>query len=236
MSVLELAGVAKRYRRGHRELSVLRGVSLAVDVGEVVCVCGARRSGRTTLLRVAAGVEPPDAGCVRFAGVELEAASSELRRQLVVASTRFIAPLGSDVLEQVAAPLLAVRVSRKHADLWARRALERVGADELALAAPMALVPTDIVRVALARAIVREPRVLVFDEPTNGIDQLERERLLVLIQTIAHEAGVAVLMTAGETASVTGADRVLRLTGGELLGRAAPASADVIELRRRVEP
>jgi putative ABC transport system ATP-binding protein len=236
VSVLELERVAKRYRRGHRELVVLRSVSLAIGTGEVVCVTGGRRSGRTTLLRIAAGVETPDEGRVQFAGAELHTASRDLRRQLVFGSSRFISPLGSDVIEQVRAPLYPVGVSRDQASLQAHRALERVGVADLALLPPQALVPSEMLRVVLARAIVREPRMVILDEPTNGIDQLERDPLLRLIQTLAHDSGIAVLLTAGETASVTGADRVLRLTEGELLGRSAPASAEVVELRRPAEP
>ncbi len=232
MSVLELAGVWKRYRRGHRELVVLREVSLAIGTGEVVSVTGGRRSGRTTLLRIAAGVETPDEGTVRFAGADLRGAPRELRRQLVFASTRFIPPLGSDVIEHVMAPLLAVRVRRGQASLQAHRALERVGAADLSLTSPETLIPSEALRVAVARAIVREPRLVILDEPTNGVDTLERDSLLLLLQTIAHESGMAVLLTGGETASVTGADRVMRLMGGELLGRTASASADVVELRR----
>jgi len=232
MSLLELAGVGKRYRRGHRELVVLREVSLAIGAGEVVHVTGGRRSGRTTLLRIAAGVESPDEGTVRFAGSELRGASRELRRQLVFANTRFIPPLGSDVIEHVMAPLLAVRVRRDQASLQAHRALERVGAADVSLASPETLIPSEVLRVAVARAIVREPRLVILDEPTNGIDPLERDPLLLLLQSLAHESGIAMLLTGGETASVTGADRVMRLMGGELLGRAASVSAEVVELRR----
>ena len=232
MSVLELAGVGKRYRRGHRELVVLRDVSLAIGTGEVVSVTGGRRSGRTTLLRIAAGVEAPNEGTVRFAGTDLRGASRELRRQLVFATTRFIPPLGSDVIEHVMAPLLAVRVKRGQASLQAHRALERVGAADVSLASPETLIPSEALRVSVARAIVREPRLVILDEPMNGVDPLERDPLLQLLQSIAHESGMALLLTGGETASVTGADRVMRLMGGELLGRAEPSAAEVVELRR----
>lgn len=236
MSVLELENVSKRFRRGHREMIVLRNVALSIDAGEVVCVSGGRRSGRTTLLRIAAGIEAPDEGSVRFAGTNLRDASNELQRQLAFGTTRFISPLGTDVIEHVMAPLLAVRVSRDEAGLRAHRALERVGVGEVELMSPDELVPSEVMRVVIARAIVREPRLMILDEPSNGIDALDRDPLLSLIQTIAHESGIAVLLTAGETASVTGADRVLRLSEGELLGRVAPSAADVIQLRRSAEP
>jgi ABC-type lipoprotein export system ATPase subunit len=236
VSVLQLKDVGVRLRKGHRELVVLRGVSLEIVAGEVVCITGARHSGRTTLLRVAAGVEPPDEGTVRFAGADLRAASPERRRQLVLGNTRFISQLGRDVLEQVMAPLMAMGIPRDEASLQAHRALERVGVADVELQAPAELVPVEAARVMLARAIVREPRLLILDEPTNGIDALDRAPLLSLIQSLAHESGTAVLLTAGETTSVAGADRILRLSEGELLGRVTPAEGDVVPIRRATEP
>ncbi len=232
MSVLALEHVGKRYRRGHRELVALRDVSLEMESGEVVCVTGARGSGRTTLLRIVAGSEAPDGGRVRFTGIDLHDLAPVQRRQIVVCNTRFLPAHGRDACEHVMTPLLALRLARDEAGLRAHRALERVGAAELAFTSPADWIPSEAVRVALARAIVRGPRLLVLDEPTNGVDAVERDALLTLIRRIAHESGVATLMTAGDTTSVTGADRVLRLSDGELLGRAAPAAADVVELRR----
>lgn len=232
MSVLALEHVSKRYRRGHRELVALRDVSFELAPGEVACVSGARRSGRTTLLRIVAGVERPDGGCVRFAGSELAGARPALLRQIAYCNTRFLPAHGRDACEHVMTPLLAVHVARDEAGLRAHRALDRVGAADLAFTAPEDWIPSEALRVALARAIVREPRLLLVDEPANGVDALERDPLLALIQRIAHESGVATLLTAGETGSVAGADRVLRLSDGELLGAAAPPAAQVVELRR----
>lgn len=232
MSVLALENVSKRYRRGSRELVALRNVSMEVENGEVVCVSGGRGSGRTTLLRIVAGTERPDEGRIRFAGVELSAASDAFRRQIAFCNLRFLPAHGRDACEHVAMPLRAIRVSHDEAGLRAYRALERVGAANFAFAQPHEWVPAEAARVSLARAIVREPRLLILDEPTNGLDPVERDPLLSLIQKIAHEFGIATLLTAGDTASVTGADRVLRLSDGELLGRAPRPAAEVVELRR----
>lgn len=232
MSVLALENVGKRYRRGHRELVALRNVSLEVENGEVVVISGARGSGRTTLLRIIAGAERPDEGRVVFSGVDLASASATLRRQIAFGNTRFLPAHGRDAAEHVMMPLLAIGVSRDEAGLRAHRALERVGAAELAFTVPEAWISSEALRVSLARAIVREPRVLLMDEPTNGVDPTERDPLLSIIQRVAHEAGIAMLLTAGETTSVAGADRVMRLSDGELLGRAPRTGAEVLELRR----
>jgi ABC-type multidrug transport system ATPase subunit len=236
MSVLSLENVSKRYRRGSRELVALRNVSMEVETGEVVCVSGARGSGRTTLLRIVAGTERPDEGRVRFAGVDLSDADDELRRQIAFCNLRFLPAHGRDACEHVAMPLRAIRVSHDDAGLRAYRALERVGVPDLAFTPPHAWIPSEAVRVSLARAIVREPRLLILDEPTIGVDLVERDPLLSLIQQIAHDAGIATLMTAGDTASVTGADRVLRLSDGDLLGRPPRPAADVVELRQPPVP
>ena len=231
MSVLSLENVSKRFRRRHRELVALRNVSLEIGNGEVVCVSGGRSSGRSTLLRIAAGEEQPDEGRVRFVGTDLRAAPDTLRKQIAFCNTRYLPAHGRDACEHVAMPLFAVSISRDEAAVRAHRALERVGAADIAFTPPAAWIPSEVVRISLARAIVREPRLLIFDEPTNGVDALERDPLLLLIQRIAHESGIATLHTAGDTASVTGADRVLRLSDGELLGRTAPAAAEVVALR-----
>lgn len=232
MSVLALENVSKRFRRGSRELVALRNVSLEIETGEVVCVSGGRGSGRTTLLRLASGNERPDEGQVRFSGVELSKAGDDLRRQIALCNLRFLPAHGRDACGHVAMPLRALPISHDEAGLRAYRALERVGAAELAFTAPHEWIPSEAVRVSLARAIVREPRLLLLDDPTNGVDPLERDELLRLIQQIAHASGIATLLTAGDTASVTGADRILRLSDGELLGRAPRPAAEVVELRR----
>lgn len=232
MSVLRLENVSKRYRRGSRELVALRDVSMQVESGEVVCVSGARGSGRTTLLRIVAGLARPDEGHVLFAGVDLSNASDEQRRQIALCNLRFLPAHGRDACEHVAMPLRALPISHDEAGLRAYRALERVGVADLAFTRPPEWIPSEAVRVSLARAIVREPRLLMLDEPTKGVDPVERDPLLSLIQQIAHDSGIATLLTAGDTASVTGADRLLRLSDGEMLGRPAQPPADVVELRR----
>jgi ABC-type multidrug transport system ATPase subunit len=231
MSVLSLENVTKRYRYGHRELIALRSVSLQVGNGEVVCISGARGSGRTTLLRIAAGIEAPDEGTVRFAGADLGRATPEMKRQIAFCNTRFVPSHGRDACGHVLVPLMAIGVSKDDAQLRAHRALERVGIGNLAFTSPDQWIPAEAVRVSLARAIVREPRLLILDEPTIGVDTTERDPLLLLIQRIAHESGIATLVTAGDTTSVSGADRVLRLSDGELLGRPAAPAAEVVELR-----
>jgi ABC-type multidrug transport system ATPase subunit len=234
MSLLELVHATKRFASGQRETVALRDVSLELDAGEWMVVYGQRRSGRTTLLRAAAGILPLDGGDVRFEGRELGGRRRPLGSELGYCSASFDPAHGGSVAEHVAVALLAHGVGRLRARACADAALAHVGAGGCANLDPRELHVDELVRAGIARALVTDPRLLLLDEPTNGVELLERDGILELLRSLADE-GVAVLMTVGEP--VAGADRVLALDGGRLRGHALPEQAPVVPLRpRRVEP
>lgn len=227
VSTLVLDRVTKRFARG----VALDDVSLDVDAGEVVGVWGRRRSGRSTLLRVAAGIERPDAGEVRVEGADVWRTRSA-RRTVAVWHPLFPPDHGRTVERQVAMPLRRGRCPGDDVRIAARAALHRVGADACAERSPGDLDAEEIVRVALARALVTRPKVLVLDEPLTGIDVLAAEALLELIVEIARHERIAVLLTAAEVAQLAGVDRHLSISGGALRGTTEPTPADVLRLRR----
>lgn len=235
MSLLVLDSVSKRFARGARgrEQLVLRGVSLEVASGEIVAVWGRRRSGRSTLLRVAGGIEPPSDGVVRFAG-------GDLRRSPMLGApggigyctTGFTRMLGERVVEHVAAPLLGHDVPVLQAEMRAHAMLRRVGAASCAPLAPEELDHAEAIRVGIARALVAEPRLLLVDEPAGGIPPARhRDAILALLRSLADE-GIAVLVTVDEATELAGADRALTLDDGALRGDTATAMAAVLPLRR----
>jgi ABC-type multidrug transport system ATPase subunit len=234
MSLLELEGVSRRHGRGAGEREVLRDVSLALDAGELVAVWGARRSGRSTLLRVAAGIEPADAGVVRFAGRALSAGGGEaLGSGIGYCRRGFAGAESENVLDELIAGQLARGVPAAAAGTRAHASLARAGVTECAARGLRELGSGEAVRVVLARALALEPALLVIDEPAMGVDLLERDGVLALLRSLADE-GVAVLMSAGESTELAGADRALSLSGGELRGSLGPAElAPVVPLRRR---
>lgn len=233
MSLLHLEGVTKRYTTGRREYAALLDVSLEVEPGELVAVWGLRRSGRTTLLRVAAGVEQPDEGTVRFCGEDL-GRGNFLGTQIGYANATFMPSQGGRVVDHVGVGLLAAGTPLAGARARAYRALARVDATECAELHPRLLDPAESARVGLARALVTGPRLLLADDPTNGVDLLHRDPILALIRSIADE-GVAVLMTVGDAVDV--ANRVLTIAGGRIRGDAAREQAQVVPLRlARSEP
>jgi putative ABC transport system ATP-binding protein len=228
MSLLVVAGVSKRYRRGRREYVALNDVSLSVERGEVVAVLGTRQSGRSMLLRIAAGLERPDEGTVRFEGVD--PSPSVIGRRLAYCRMSFSELEGDRVLDHVAAGLLAQSVATVSAARTAERALARAGVANCARMRPYELHAAERVRVAIARALTSSPSLLVIDEPTATVGFLERDPILRLLRLIADE-GVAVLMSTGDATCLSGADRAMSLEQGELRGELEPHEAEVVPFR-----
>jgi ABC-type cobalamin/Fe3+-siderophores transport system ATPase subunit len=233
VSLLTLAGVSLR----HPSVTALADVSLEIVMDELVVVWGPARSGRTTLLEVAAGLRKPDSGTVAFAG-RAPRASLGRHEGFAVVSSGGRALLGHEelVIDQVAYPALRV-MSRWRAQAAADAALHRCGVEDLGHTPMRSLSHAERVRVLLARGLVREPRLVLMDEPTAGLSHTETERFLDLVQSLVRD-GVAVLMTddAEGSALVAGA-RVLTMQRGTLRGAGPSPPADVIPLeQRRAEP
>jgi ABC-type lipoprotein export system ATPase subunit len=231
MSLLTLERVSKRYRRGRRDVVALDDVTLAIEPGELVAIWGVPRSGRTTLLRIAAGLEQPDRGGVRFGGNTLTDGHDDcLAPGIGFVQVDLAGVGGESILDHVAMPLLARGTAPEIARARAMLQLERVGAAACAHLQPRELEPTERVRVAIAQALVTGPRLLLVDDPTRHVDLLEREAVLLLVRSIA-DGNVAVLMTTGEAMGVSGVDRALTISGGILRAEAATDGGNVVALR-----
>lgn len=224
--LLQLESVRKSYWRGPREVRVLRDVSLDVHAGELVGVYGQRGAGKTTLLRLAAGFEPPDGGEVSFDGERL---CDRSRRELAAVRRERIgwverAGPQSDELPMriyVALPLYR-RLGPVEAQRRAVAALAKVGADEAADARWSSLSDTTRILAAIAQALVREPKLLLVDDPTAGLGILDRERVVGLLRAAAEGGGLGVLMAVPDMPAMLHAHEVRSLSRGRLL---APADA-----------
>lgn len=230
--LLELSGVCKQ--SGESAQDILRDVSMALDQGELVMVWGRRRSGRSTLMRVAAGVQAPDTGLVSFAGCDLAGSGREaLGGEIGYCQRTFRPTEGGSVLDQLIVGQLARGVTQAAAGARARNALERVNIGRCAMLNAGALDAAETVRVAIARAMVHGPRLIVIDEPTLGVDLPERDGILQLLRSLADE-GMGVLASTGETTGFAGSDRALSLSNGMVRGQLTPQLASVFPLHPSV--
>jgi putative ABC transport system ATP-binding protein len=233
VTLLAIEHVSKTYQRGRGKLHALADVSLEINPGEVVGVWGRRFSGRTTLLRVAAGLETPDSGRVLLDGIDVaDHPEGTVRRRIAYCHTSFAPAHAELVVEHVAVPLLAMGTRIDRACTRAQAMLDRLGAGACAETRPHELAQGELVRVVLARALLQQPQLLLIDEPTSGVDLLEREDLLTTLHVTARDEHVAVLLTASEAAGTSGADRALMLEDGVLHGDAIPHAAAVVPFKR----
>src|ERR1700722_161702 len=235
MSLLELQRVAKRYRDGELERVILREVSLEIASGELAVAWGLRGCGRSTLLRVAAGVEAPDGSVVRFEGRDLAVHGEEILGAGLGYCQKTLRGGSQRVEEVVIMPLLAGGVPRALARSCATAALERAGVASCATLRVSALDTAEMIRVSLARVLAHRPRLLVIDDPIQGVDLLARDGILALLRSLVDE-GMAVLASTSDSTALSGADRTLALSAGELRGPRPAELAPVLELRPAARP
>ncbi len=236
--LVSLRGVRLHYVRGQRHVvRVLDGVSLGVAPGELVCVWSQRGQGKTTLAKVAAGLVRSADGRVLFEGEDVWAMPDERRAGLLGDAIGWVelAPpetLGRPVVEEVAMPLLRAG-GRDEALARARRALELVGAAGCAGERWESLDEEERARVALARGIACEPRLLVVDDLTATLGGRAADEVGELLAGWAHERGVGVLACVSSLSEAGWADRVATLFGGELLVAPRVSREGVVELDGR---
>jgi predicted ABC-type transport system involved in lysophospholipase L1 biosynthesis ATPase subunit len=222
MTLLSLTQVTRRCGDGRREVTVLDRVCMEVAPEDFIGLWGPRRSGKTTLLRVAAGIEVPDAGAVCFDGHVLTQMSSNERARVL--RTHGIAHVCGDwrpqlnqpCIDSVAMALLGDRVSLREARPLARRALEKVGAGACAEVWTSRLSAGERVRVALARGLIREPRLLLMDEPAVSPSPIECHELYALLRSLAGENGLAILIASADLDALEGARRIMSISDGDL--------------------
>jgi ABC-type lipoprotein export system ATPase subunit len=216
--VASARGVVKVYGQGRAALRILDGLDLDLHAGELVAVTGRSGSGKSTLLNVIGALDRVDAGRVEVCGIRLDGASESelapLRRDrigFVFQAFHLLPELTG--LENV---LLPARLDGRRVSLTRGLELvERLGLTAAAERLPGVLSGGEQQRLAIARALVNDPVLVLADEPTGNLDAESGETVLGLLRAIADE-GRAVLLVTHERPATSRADRVLRLEGGRL--------------------
>jgi putative ABC transport system ATP-binding protein len=215
--MLHIAGIGKRF--GGRP--VLGSVSLRIAAGEYVAVVGESGVGKSTLLNIVAGLEPPDSGTVSFLDTEVTALDDDARTVLRRENFGFVFQAFHvlphlTVQQNVGLPLLLRGFEAKDIEARARQSISAVGLAGREQSMPRELSGGELQRVAIARALAGEPKLVLADEPTGNLDQENARQVLALLREQVKAHGAAgILVTHSEAAAAT-CDRRYRLTSSGL--------------------
>jgi ABC-type lipoprotein export system ATPase subunit len=219
--LLELERVVKRYHGAGEEVCAVNGVSLTVNASEMVALRGPSGSGKSTLLKLAATLLAPDHGTIRFGGVDLSSFSERdesdyLRRDVGYISQRDRLMPRVSALENTSVKLVLGGVGRREAQAQALQWLQRLGLADRAGHTPEQLSGGERQRVAIAQALVGDPKLILADEPTGNLNSALSLQTIALLGKIAHERGAGVLLVTHDSDAAQLADRGFTLRDGEL--------------------
>jgi putative ABC transport system ATP-binding protein len=217
-TILSGTDLSKKYG----DLEVLKGVSLAIDEGEFVCLVGKSGCGKTTLLSLLSGLEKATRGHVMLNGKEINGASEDtlalFRREnvgFIFQSFNLIPTLSA--WENVALPLFPLKMTNEERRRRATELLEKMEMGHRIEHLPSALSGGEKQRVAIARALVNNPKIIFADEPTGNLDSSTGDAIMGILNKLHKEEGVAILMVTHEAELAKAANRLIRMKDGEVV-------------------
>jgi lipoprotein-releasing system ATP-binding protein len=224
--ILKAEGLYKSYRMGEAKVNVLKGVDLAIRQSEFVAIVGASGSGKSTLLHILGALDRPEKGVVSFEGRVLsrmgERELNKFRNKMVGFVFQFYHLLDElNVLENVFLPAMASKSvfgwlgSRGRARGRARELLNELGLGERANHKPYQLSGGERQRVAIGRALMNEPRILLADEPTGNLDSATGNDILRVFEKL-NKAGQTIIMVTHDERVAQKAGRIITLVDGRV--------------------
>ena len=223
MAFIEVAGLVKSYASPSGQLTVLRDLDLSVERGEMLAITGASGVGKSTLLHVLGGLDAFEAGRVRVGEARIETMSDDERVEFRNRKVGFVFQFHHllpefSAIENVEMPLFLAGVPAGERRHRSRQLLERVGLSARLEHRPGALSGGEQQRVAVARALVGRPEVLLADEPTGNLDETTARDLHELLRSIHQEDQLTSIVVTHNPLLAAGCDRTLRLEGGKVSG------------------
>jgi lipoprotein-releasing system ATP-binding protein len=219
---IEVTALNKRYRVGTADIHVLRDLSLAVDAGEMVAIVGASGVGKSTLLHLLGGLDRADSGTVLVDGRDLATVGDDELVAFRNAKVGFVFQFHHllpefSALENAEMPMRIARRPAAQAAAAATDLLTRVGLAERLGHRPSMLSGGEQQRVAVARALVMGPALVLADEPTGDLDEATSDTLHTLFREMHRERGLTSVIATHNPRLAALCDRVLRLEGGALV-------------------
>lgn len=220
--VVEICGLSKIYTEGGNARRVLDDVDLDIYQGEFFVILGKSGSGKSTLLNLVSGIDKPDTGSIRIGSTDItrldEHRQTLYRRDHIGIVFQFFNLIPTlTVLENITMPLELRGDSRRVAEARGRVLLERVGLVNRADTFPDKLSGGEQQRIAIARALIHEPMLVLADEPTGNLDEENGEMVLKLLLALTREAGKTLVMATHNPEIVPFADRVCRVYESKLI-------------------
>jgi putative ABC transport system ATP-binding protein len=221
-ALVEIEHLAKSYRRGSQIVPVLTDITLSVATGDFTALMGPSGSGKSTLLNLIAGIDKPDRGVLRVAGLDITSLSERELADWRAAHIGFIFQFYNlmpvlTAFENVELPLLLTGLSRRERRERAEMTLDMVGLADRMDHTPGELSGGQQQRVAIARAIVTDPALIAADEPTGDLDRASASEVLGLMQRLNRELGKTIIMVTHDAHAARQARTIIHLEKGELL-------------------
>jgi len=219
--VLRAVGLSKTFRSSTEEIRVLRGLDLSVERGEIVAVVGASGVGKSTLLHILGGLERPTSGTVMLDSVDLFAQQDRELARIRSLSVGFVFQFHHllrefSALENVMMPALIAGADRAAASQAAAALMREVGLWERRTHRPVKLSGGEQQRVAVARALVNDPDIVLADEPSGNLDRAHSQALHNLIWQLRDRKGQTFVIATHDLELAERADRTLTLADGRL--------------------
>ncbi|HEV8644322.1 MAG TPA: ABC transporter ATP-binding protein [Burkholderiales bacterium] len=220
-TIVEIRHLAKSYRRGGQIVPVLNDLSFDIAEGEFVALMGPSGSGKSTLLNLIAGIDKPDRGELRVAGLDITTLSEADLADWRAAHIGFIFQFYNlmpvlTAFENIELPLLLTRLSRRQRRERVELVLGMVGLTDRMVHYPSELSGGQQQRVAIARAIISDPLLIVADEPTGDLDRVSAADILNLLDRLNRELGKTIVMVTHDQRAAERARVVRHLDKGEL--------------------
>ncbi len=230
--ILSAKDLVKTYGKGEAQVHALGGVSLDIYEGELLAILGSSGSGKSTLLNMLGGMDQPDSGSITVGGRELRTMKDRELTRYRRDDVGFVFQSFNLIAELTAKENVAMTAEPSKGKNYIKEMLELVGLGAKLNSYPMQMSGGEQQRVSIARALAKDPRLLLCDEPTGALDYETGKQILIALEKLVREHGKTVVIVTHTQEIGRMADRVIRMRSGKIIEQTVnenPVSAEIME-------